>query len=57
MPVGVIPDISLSEVDFLYAAIGSGIREDGRGLNDFRQASIEFGDDWGKVNIKLGETR
>ncbi|KDN47145.1 ribosomal protein S5 domain 2-like protein [Tilletiaria anomala UBC 951] len=57
MPVGTIPDVSLAEVDFVYAALASGIREDGRAIDDFRQPSFRFGSSWGNVEVTLGETK
>ncbi len=57
MPVGTVPDISLAEVDFLYAALAARIRTDGRTLDQYQQADIRFGADWGNVQVTLGETR
>jgi exosome complex RNA-binding protein Rrp42 (RNase PH superfamily) len=57
MPVGTLSDVSLAAVDFVYAALASGIREDGRSLDQHRDVSIEFGSDWGNVQVQAGDTR
>jgi len=48
---------SLNEHAFVLDALREGIRLDGRGLEDFRQLDLSFGDEYGVVDVRLGKTR
>ncbi|KAL2355896.1 ribosomal protein S5 domain 2-type protein [Cryomyces antarcticus] len=55
MPREVEP--SLNESDFLRQALRENIRLDGRAFDAFRPVEIEFGDEYGVVDVRLGKTR
>lgn len=50
-------DISLNERVFLLQALQAGVRLDGRGLHDYRKIDLQFGDEYGHTEVKLGKTR
>lgn len=54
MPRGA--DISNVERTFVLEALLQGVRVNGRGLKDFRQVALEFGDEYGSVTVRLGKT-
>lgn len=50
-------EISSNERDFVFEALKQGIRMDNRKLDEFREAEIVFGEEFGYVDVKLGGTR
>lgn len=48
---------SLNERQFFAKALAQDIRLDGRSLDQFRALEIEFGDEYGVVDVRLGRTR
>jgi exosome complex component RRP45 len=54
MPRGA--DISNVQRNFVLEALAQGVRVSGRGLADFRKIEIEFGIEYGSVNVRLGKT-
>jgi exosome complex component RRP45 len=50
-------DISLNEKNFMLKAMDEGLRADGRGLYDFRNLTVSFGENHGQVMIELGRTK
>lgn len=50
-------DPSINESDFLHKSLAQGLRTDGRSPYDMRQVKLSFGDEFGWVQCKLGETR
>lgn len=50
-------DISLNERSFILQALQEGIRVDGRAFNDYRKLNLEFGDEYGHTEVRLGKTR
>lgn len=50
-------DLTLNERSFFLAALQGGIRADGRGSNDYRNIDLQFGDEYGQTEVKLGKTR
>ena len=48
---------STNEREFLVAALKDGARIDGRNFYDFRTLRLSFGDDYGAVEVQLGNTR
>lgn len=55
MPREVEP--SLNERQFIRDALFESIRLDGRQLDQFRNLELEFGDDYGVADVRLGKTR
>lgn len=55
MPRGA--DISNVEKAFILQALGQNLRLDGRGLDQFRDIQLVFGDQLGTVTVSLGRTR
>jgi len=49
--------VSKNEKAFIKNALKQQIRIDGRGLYDFRGLRINFGKNFGEVQIQLGRTR
>ncbi|KAI1315646.1 hypothetical protein EDD11_000539 [Mortierella claussenii] len=48
---------STNEREFLLSALREGARIDGRKFYDFRTLRLSFGDDYGAVEVQLGNTR
>lgn len=48
---------SINERQFVLEALQQGIRLDGRSLDAIRDLQIDFGDDDGVVDVRLGKTR
>ena len=55
MPREVEP--SLNERHFFAKALQENIRLDGRKFDQFRALELEFGDEYGVADIRLGKTR
>ncbi|KAH0399702.1 hypothetical protein KCU89_g5934, partial [Aureobasidium melanogenum] len=55
MPREVEP--SLNERQFIRDALFESIRLDGRQLDQYRNLELEFGDDYGVADVRLGKTR
>lgn len=55
MPKEVEP--SLNEKQFFAKALAEDIRLDGRRLDEFRALELEFGDEYGVADVRLGKTR
>lgn len=55
MPREVEP--SLNERQFVRDALFESIRLDGRQLDQFRNLDLQFGDDYGVADVRLGKTR
>ena len=55
MPREVEP--SLNERQFIRDALFESIRLDGRQLDQFRNLDLQFGDDYGVADVRLGKTR
>lgn len=49
--------LSVAERDFVLEALLQNVRLDGRDTNSFRPLSISFGEEYGHVKVKLGQTR
>lgn len=49
--------ISINEREFIENALVSGLRVDGRRVNDMRKLQVNFHDEHGSVEILLGRTR
>jgi exosome complex component RRP45 len=49
--------ISTNERAFILSALREGIRLDGRALDAYRDIKLEFGGEYGAVDVKLGKTR
>lgn len=49
--------LSIAERDFILEALREDVRLDGRGPDQFRTLSLEFGDEYGHVKLQLGKTR
>lgn len=49
--------LSIAERDFILEALRQDARLDGRTANQFRPLKISFGDEYGHVNLELGNTR
>ncbi|EFA81538.1 Putative exosome complex exonuclease [Heterostelium album PN500] len=49
--------LSKNEKDFILSSIDQGLRVDGRRLNDMRSIKINFGKQYGMVEVQLGRTR
>ncbi|EHK96919.1 putative Exosome complex component rrp45 [Glarea lozoyensis 74030] len=54
MPREVEP--SLNEKQFFAKALNEGIRIDGRAFDEFRTLEVEFGDEFGVCDVRLGKT-
>lgn len=50
-------DLSLIERAFILDGLQAKARLDGRALDQLRPVSIEFGDEFGNVSVRLGKTR
>lgn len=50
-------DLSLNESAFILQGLREGVRLDGRSLDAFRDIDLAFGDDYGVVDVHLGQTR
>lgn len=50
-------DVSLNERSFILQALQEGIRVDGRGFNVYRNIDLQFGDEYGQTEVRLGKTR
>lgn len=55
MPREVQP--SLNEREFIASALRENIRLDGRAFDAYRDLSLEFGEEYGVVDVRLGKTR
>jgi exosome complex component RRP45 len=55
MPREVEP--SLNEKQFFIKALKEELRLDGRALDQFRKFELEFGDEYGVADVRLGKTR
>ena len=55
MPREVEP--SLNEKQFFAKALQENIRLDGRAFDQFRALELDFGDEYGVVDVRLGKTR
>jgi exosome complex component RRP45 len=55
MPREVEP--SLNEKQFFVKALKEELRLDGRALDQFRKVELEFGDEYGVADVRLGKTR
>jgi exosome complex component RRP45 len=49
--------LSVAERDFILEALLQNVRLDGRDTNSFRPLSISFGEEYGHVKVRLGQTR
>lgn len=49
--------LSVAEREFILDALLQDIRLDGRNADAFRPLSVAFGEDYGHVNVQLGQTR
>ena len=48
---------SLNERQFFTKALQENIRLDGRTFDQFRPLELEFGDEYGVADVRLGKTR
>ncbi len=55
MPREVEP--SLNEHQFFTKALNENIRLDGRAFDQYRELELEFGDEYGISDVRLGKTR
>jgi exosome complex component RRP45 len=55
MPREVEP--SLNERQFFQKALAENLRIDGRGFDQYRALELEFGDEYGVTDVRLGKTR
>lgn len=55
MPREVEP--SLNEKQFFATALKEELRLDGRAFDQFRDLELEFGDEYGVADVRLGKTR
>ncbi len=55
MPREVEP--SLNEKQFVLQALQEGLRIDGRNFDEFRKLELNFGDEYGVADVRLGKTR
>ena len=55
MPREVEP--SLNEREFIASALRENTRLDGRDFDAYRNLTLEFGDEYGVVDVRLGKTR
>lgn len=49
--------LSVAERDFILEALLENIRLDGRDADAFRPLSVTFGEEYGHVKVRLGQTR
>lgn len=49
--------ISVNEREFIKQALQEQIRLDGRTFDAFRQLQLDFGEEYGVVEVQLGKTR
>lgn len=50
-------ELSLNEREFIANALRENIRLDGRPLDAYRSLSLEFGEEYGVADVRLGKTR
>jgi exosome complex component RRP45 len=50
-------EASLNEKQFVLRALQENIRVDGRSLDQFRDLRLTFGDNYGVLDMNLGNTR
>ncbi|KAF1344604.1 ribosomal protein S5 domain 2-type protein [Delphinella strobiligena] len=50
-------ELSLNEREFIANALRENIRMDGRPLDAYRSLSLEFGEEYGVADVRLGKTR
>ena len=55
MPRDVEP--SLNEKQFVLRGLQENVRIDGRSFDQFRDLELSFGDEYGVVNVALGNTK
>ena len=55
MPREVEP--STNERDFVLEALQQNIRLDGRKIDEYRKIDIEFGEEYGIADVRMGKTR
>jgi len=55
MPRESIP--SLNEKLFFQKALSENLRIDGRAFDEFRSLFLDFGDEYGVADVRLGKTR
>lgn len=48
---------SLNERQFFQQALEENLRIDGRAFDQFRALELEFGDEYGVADVRLGKTR
>ncbi|KAK9472258.1 ribosomal protein S5 domain 2-type protein [Dipodascopsis tothii] len=48
---------SINETEFVLRALGENVRMDGRKFDERRPLDIQFGEDYGLVDVRLGKTR
>lgn len=48
---------SLNEKQFFTRALEENLRLDGRPFDQFRALELEFGDEYGVADVRLGKTR
>ena len=48
---------STNEQTFLLSALRESLRLDSRAFNEYRPISLEFGDEYGIADVRLGKTR
>jgi exosome complex component RRP45 len=50
-------ELSTNEREFILTALRKGFRLDGRASDAYREVELDFGEEYGVVDIKLGKTR
>ena len=50
-------ELSLNEQAFILEALREGVRLDGRPLDAFRDMELDFSDEYGVADVRLGKTR
>lgn len=50
-------ETSLNNKEFVLNSLEKGLRLDGRQLSDFRSLEIQFGKEYGQVDVSFGHTR
>jgi len=50
-------ELSSNEKTFILDALKEGIRGDGRKYNQYRPLDLAFGDEYGAVELSIGNTR
>lgn len=48
---------SVNERQFFQKALQENLRIDGRGFDQFRSLELDFGDEYGVADVRLGKTR